>query len=238
MRARSKRSVSIIQSNYIPWKGYFDIVSRSDHFILLDDVQFTKQDWRNRNKIKTPQGTKWLTVPIVRCFPQKICDTKISNPRWGQTHWKTIKQNYGKAPCFEQYRDLFEGLYSEPKSDSVSEINRAFIDAICNILKIDTPITFSMDYDLSAEDPTDRLVQLCQAEKAETYISGPAARNYLEQAKFRDAGIDVVFFDYDGYPEYEQLYPPFDHRVSIIDMIFTCGDRTMDFIRRREVELL
>lgn len=231
-------SVSVIQSSYIPWKGYFDIIDRSDHFILLDDVQFTKQDWRNRNRIKTAQGINWLTIPVVRRFPQRICDTMVSNPGWARKHWKTISQSYGKAPYFKQYQELFETAYTKIENGSISEINRHLIDVICGILKIDTPIKFSMDYGLAAEDPTDRLVQLCQAEKAETYISGPAARDYLEEAKFKEAGIDVVFFDYSGYPEYDQLYPPFDHFVSIIDMIFTCGDRTMDIIRQREIEFL
>ena len=237
MPATKKKVVSIIQSSYIPWKGYFDIIDQSDAFILLDDVQYTKRDWRSRNKIPTANGEKWLTVPVKvkGKYYQKICDVEVSDPKWHRSHWGTIENAYRTAPFFNEMKDYVEDLYlSAGKQSLLSEINFHFIQNICNMLRIGTPLTWSMDYGIETEDPTERLVQLCLAENATTYISGPAARAYLDETMFERHGIKVRYFEYGQYPAYKQQQKEFNHFVSVLDMLFMCGPETMQMIRNRK----
>ena len=218
------KKAAIVQSNYIPWKGYFDLINCVDECILYDDMQYTKRDWRNRNRIKTPNGLLWLTIPVIvkERFFQKIKDTVISDRKWNRKHWKTIVANYSKAAHFTDYRDLFEELYLKSNESYLSEINFKFITAICAVLEIDTIITRSMDYHL-CEGKTERLVDLCRQAGAEEYILGPAAKDYIDEELFRREGITLRYMDYSGYPEYLQLYGQFEHSVSIIDLIFNEG---------------
>ena len=226
------KTVAIIQSNYIPWKGYFDIIDRSDEFLLFDEVQYTKNDWRNRNRIKTVQGPIWLTIPVKGKFLQRICDTEISNPSWPRKHWNSLRYAYAKAPYFATYKDFLEELYLGCDSTLLSDVNLRFIRAFNEMLGIETKLAWSMDYAVEEKDPTARLVALCLAAGATRYISGPSARDYIDESKFAAAGIDLEFMNYEGYPEYDQLYPPFDHFVSAIDLILMCGPAAKDFIRR------
>ena len=226
------KTVAIIQSNYIPWKGYFDLIDRSDEFLLFDEVQYTKNDWRNRYRIKTVQGPIWLTIPVKGKFLQRICDTEISNPSWPRKHWNSLRYAYAKAPYFATYKDILEELYLGCDSMLLSDVNLRFIRAFNEILGIETKLAWSMDYAVEEKDPTARLVALCLAAGATRYISGPSARDYIDEGKFAVAGIDLEFMNYEGYPEYDQLYPPFDHFVSVIDLILMCGPAAKDFIRR------
>tara|TARA_B100001013_G_scaffold343790_1_gene272309 strand:- start:1108 stop:1857 length:750 start_codon:yes stop_codon:yes gene_type:complete len=216
------KTLVIVQSNYIPWKGYFDLINLADHLILYDDVQFTKNDWRNRNVIKTFNGPHWLTIPVTHKFGQKIKDTEICFPGWAQKHWKTIAQSYSKAPCFNRYKEVFETLYLNTDETFLSEVNRQYISAICDILGIETECSWSMDYELP-EGKTERLLELCRKLGAADYLSGPAAKTYIDANLFVEAGIKLRFMSYDGYPEYRQLFPPFQHAVSIIDLILNEG---------------
>lgn len=218
------KKVAILQSNYIPWKGYFDLINLVDEFILFDDMQYTRRDWRNRNQIKTRDGLKWLTIPVVvkGNFFQKIKDTRVSDPGWARRHWESIVHNYSKAKHFALYREEFEQLYLGPQDSFLSQINYAFLSAICKILGINTRISWSDDY-TSVEGKTERLVSLCKQAGATTYISGPAARDYIDETLFNNEGISLEYMDYSSYPEYRQLFPPFEHRVSIIDLIFNEG---------------
>lgn len=226
------KKAAIIQSNYIPWKGYFDMIASADEFILYDDVQFTKNDWRNRNKIKTPRGVEWLTIPVRHRFGQLIQETTVSDLTWTQQHWGSLLQNYAKALYFREYAPLFESLYREIASEQyLSAINHRFLREICVILGIKTSITWSRDYKL-AEGKTERLVDLCRQVGAGEYLSGPAAKDYLQEKLFSDANITVKYMDYSGYPEYRQLYPPFEHRVSIIDLVFNEGPNAFNFIKK------
>lgn len=231
---RMAKTVAIIQSNYIPWKGYFDIIDRSDELLLFDDIQYTKRDWRNRNKIKTPQGPVWLTIPVKvkGKYFQRICDTEVSDPSWPRKHWNTLSNSYRKAPHFATYKDILEELYLGCDSMLLSDVNLRFIRAFNEILGIETKLSWSMDYAVEEKDPTERLVALCLAAGATRYISGPSARDYIDESKFASAGIDLEFMNYEGYPEYDQLYPPFDHFVSVVDLILMCGPAAKDFIRR------
>ena len=233
-RPKDTKVVSIIQSSYIPWKGYFEIIDQSDVFILLDDVQFTKRDWRSRNKIPSADGGKWLTIPVQvkGKYTQQINETLINDSRWMNSHLGQIESTYRQAPYFKQQLGFVRDLYRTAIQESLSDINFHFLTHLCAHLGIDTPITWSTDYGVETEDATDRLVKLCVAENATEYISGPAAKSYLDEKAFNASGVSVKWFDYDGYKEYDQLYPPFNQYVAIIDILFMCGDNAIDFIRR------
>jgi len=225
------KRVAIVQSNYIPWKGYFDIINMVDEFILYDDVQYTKNDWRNRNRIKTGNGVKWITIPVRhKTLFQKIYETRISNIIWNKKHWKSICQWYGKAKYFEIYKDMFQELYLGSNDVYLSKVNHRFITNICKILGIHTKITWSMDYQVSG-DKTERLVDLCKQTRATEYISGPSAKGYLDEVMFRSEGIGLRYMDYSGYLEYNQLYPPFEHAVSVIDLILNEGDDACNYMK-------
>jgi hypothetical protein len=216
--------LAIVQSSYVPWKGYFDLIHSVDEFVLYDDVQFTRRDWRNRNRIKTPHGTAWLTIPVNTKgkYLDPIKDITISEPSWGAQHWETIKANYARAQCFRRYADVFERLYLDCSVTHLSKINYVWIQAVCRILGINTKISWSMDYEL-VHGKTERLVGICRQAGATSYVSGPSARGYIDAEQFRAANVELSFFDYFGYPEYAQLYPPFDHHVSILDLILNVG---------------
>lgn len=219
------KRVAIVQSSYIPWKGYFDLIRAADEFVLYDDVQFTRRDWRNRNRIKTAQGLAWLTIPVLSKgrYLQRICDTQVHDPDWARRHWSRLEQAYASAPHFPIYRSRIQSLYAAAAAEtSLARINRGFIEGICDILGIATPIAWSMDYDLP-EGRTARLVRLCRHLGATHYLSGPSARNYLLPGPFAAAGIALEFADYAGYPEYAQLHGPFEHRVTILDLLFNKG---------------
>ena len=223
----SEKKVAILQSNYIPWKGYFDLIASVDEFIIYDEMQYTKNDWRNRNKIKTPRGLQWLSIPVktkghISNFV-RIMDAEIVDSKWTTSHWNTLIQNYRNAACFKDYSDLFERLYCECKEETkLCQINYKFLFAILQILGISTKITFSQDYGL-IEGKTERLVDLVRKAGGAEYISGPSAKDYIDSTLFDEAGIKLTWMDYSGYPEYPQLHPPFEHGVSILDLIFNCG---------------
>ncbi len=220
------KKIAILQSNYIPWKGYFDIIGLVDEFILFDDMQYTKNDWRNRNKIKTPQGLKWLSIPVETSGrltnTRLIRETKIIDANWNKKHWNTLLLNYSKAEYFNEFKSFFEELYLNCHEEFLSKINYRFIKNICDLLEIKTKLSWSMDYILP-EGKTEKLISLCIQAGADYYLSGPSAKDYINENLFKEAGIQLEFMDYSGYPEYRQLFPPFEHGVSIIDLIFNEG---------------
>jgi len=230
----SMKTVAIVQSSYIPWKGYFELIARADEFILFDDVQYTKRDWRSRNRIKTRDGLQWLTIPVNVSgrFFQPIKAVRIAEPGWNMRHWKTIAANYARAPYFAEYRDRIEQLYCNATDQSLSEINHRLIVGLCDLIGIRTRITWSMDYRV-VDGKTERLVDLCRQAGATRYLSGPSAGTYIDPKQFDQAGIDLEFVDYDGYPEYPQMFPPFEHAVSVIDVLFNVGPAARDYIIRR-----
>lgn len=225
------KRIAILQSNYIPWKGYFDLINMVDEFVLYDTAQFTKNDWRNRNKIKTPGGMLWLSIPVRHNFGQLIQDTTVSDPAWAQKHWRSISQYYARATHFKRYKPLFERLYQEVGSEpSLSVINHRFITEVNGVLDIKTRITWSRDYAL-VEGQTERLVSLCKQAGASQYISGPAAKAYIDSELFAQAQIKLTYIDYSDYPEYLQLHPPFEHGVSILDLIFNTGPEAPKYMK-------
>ncbi|MBE0492607.1 MAG: WbqC family protein [Sulfurospirillum sp.] len=226
------KKIAILQSNYIPWKGYFDLINMVDEFVLYDDMQYTRRDWRNRNKIKTPQGLKWLTVPVdvKGKYYQKINETKISDNDWAESHWQQIKQNYSKAKYFKEYKDIFEELYLTCEEEYLSQINYKFITAINEILDIKTKIRWSSEFEL-IDGQTQKLLGICKDCNADIYISGPAAKEYFDEELAKKENIQVEWMDYSVYKEYEQLHPPFEHGVSILDLIFNEGSNATKFMK-------
>jgi len=226
------KKIIITQSNYIPWKGYFDSINIADEFILYDDMQFTRRDWRNRNQIKTRDGIKWLSIPVEvkGKYYQKINETKISEPDWAEKHWNTILHNYSKAKYFNEYKKLFEELYLNNKEEYLSKVNYNFLKTVCEILGIKTKMIWSEEFNL-LEEKTERLVDICKKRGATDYYSGPAAKAYMNEELFEKENIKVHYFDYSGYPEYNQLHGEFTHEVSIIDLIFNEGPNSTKFMK-------
>ena len=173
------KKIAILQSNYIPWKGYFDIIAAVDEFILYDEMQFTKNDWRNRNQIKTPTGLLWLSVPVGKNISRRICDVEISDSRWQEKHWKSLQLNYSQASYFKEVSEWLEPIYRSGQHRYLSALNRTLIEAICDHLNISTTISNSWDYSL-CEGKSERLVNLCQQAGADAYLSGPSAKNYID----------------------------------------------------------
>jgi hypothetical protein len=207
----------------------------ADNFVILDDAQFTRRDWRNRNTIKTPQGIHWLTIPVETKgkFTQKINETKVADSDWASRHWKTIKQNYSKAEGFSEYGDYFEELYHSITTLDLSEINQIFLQKICELIGIKTTIRSSRDFEWDL-DRTFRLVRICKALGTETYLTGPAAKAYLDISAFTKENIDVEFLDYSDYIEYPQLFGPFVHQVSILDLLLNVGGRHKMYMKSFE----
>jgi hypothetical protein len=218
------KSCAIAQSNYIPWKGYFDQVNMVDEFIVYDCVQYTKNDWRNRNRIKTTNGVQWLTIPVSTPYGLKtrIDEAIASDPDWTRKHWNSLVCNYGRSKYFEEYETTLSSLYKNISTDNLSEINLTFSQYIRDLLSIRTKVTSATSYEWH-EDRNMRLVNMCKQVGASTYLTGPRASAYLDLDLFSEHGIKVVWMDYSNYPEYVQPFPPFEHSVSILDLLFNEG---------------
>lgn len=227
-----EKRVLITQSNYIPWKGYFDAIHLCDVFVVYDDMQFTKRDWRNRNMIKTANGIKWLSIPVEvkGKFFQKINETQIADKGWNKSHLGLLKQSYRGAKNFKSAIDFVEELYMTCNFDYLTDVNLHFINGINRFLKIETPIRLSSEFNLH-EERTQRLVEICKELNGTDYYSGPAAKAYMDESRFSEAGISVHYFDYSGYPPYEQLHGEFSHSVSILDLIFNEGTDTVNYMK-------
>ena len=228
-----QKKVAVVQSNYIPWKGYFDLIAAVDEFILYDDVQYTRRDWRNRNLIKTPQGLKWLTVPVKvkGKYYQAIRETEIEGSDWAGAHWSSLCQHYRRALHFNAIAQELEPLYLQTQYSHLSHLNRRLIEWVCSKLGIKTILSNSWDYKLIESGKTERLVDMCCQAGATEYISGPTARGYMDESIFMSRGVKVTWFDYAGYPEYPQLWGEFTHGVSILDLLFNCGSEASHYLR-------
>jgi hypothetical protein len=227
-----KKRVAIVQSNYVPWRGYFDLIASVDEFILLDDVQYTRRDWRNRNKIKTASGARWLTISVKVSgrYTQSIYDTRVAQADWSERHWDIVRQHYARAPGFDDLGGFVEKLYASVPGERLTDINRHFIEHVAQELGINTPVSLSLDY-VPQGAKTERLLDLCLKAGATEYVSGPAARAYLEEERFRKRGIDVSWFQYGPYPEYDQVHPPFDPHMSILDLLLCAGSTAGSLVR-------
>lgn len=227
--------VGIIQSNFLPWLGYFDFIRETDLFIIHDDLQYTKGDWRNRNRIKTPRGMAWITVPVhYRNTGQLIEETPVdySSP-WARRMLNRIRESYRGAPHVEPYFSELNDLLTQPAA-SISDLNLRLIHWVCRSLEISTPIRMSREYHPQGTK-TERLIGILNEAKATTYLSGPAAQAYIIPATFEQAGIQLEYKQY-NYPEYQQLYPPFELGVSVIDLLFMKGKEARFYLENKEKE--
>ena len=224
---------AVTQSNYLPWRGYFDLIRKCDHVIFLDDVQYTRRDWRNRNRIKTPNGPKWISVPVNtkgRFANMRVCEAVISEPGWKAQHLASIQNAYRTAPHFESVIGKLETWFSNLGSESnLSAVNRSLIENIADYFGLDCRFSWSWDHiplqDLDQMGSSQRLLELCQKICARAYISGPAAKAYLDQDMFVEAEMGVEWMDYASLPSYPQINGSFESSVSIVDYMMMQGSQ-------------
>ncbi len=224
--------VGIIQSNYIPWRGYFDFIDDADIFVFYDSTQYTRRSWRNRNKIKKPTGLFWLTVPVFfsRSNMKTIENVKIDyTHNWVKKHINSIKRAYSKAPYFKQYSEGFVDILNQ-NFENLSELNVNLIKWIMQELKIETDLRYSSEFQIIDSSRTGKLINILKEVGATSYLSGPSAKNYLEIEKFRKAGMDIEFKVYE-YKEYPQLYGKFEQNVTVLDMLFNCGENSREYLK-------
>ena len=226
-------NVVILQPSYIPWRGYFGQIRKADLFIFYDDVQYDKHGWRNRNQIKTAQGKQWLTIPVhskgvTEGIPIKDVRIDWSKP-WGKNHLKALTFAYNKSPHFKDYLPMLESFYHR-RDECLADFTIETTILISRELGI-TSTRFLRSSELPGIHgvKTDRLIQILKQVGAEHYISGPSARDYIEKEKFDEAGITLEYMEY-NYPEYPQLYPPFEPYVSILDLLFMTGKDALNYI--------
>ena len=222
--------VAAHQPQYLPWLGYFDKISRADRFVLLDNVQFKKNEWQNRNKIKTAQGWQWLTVPVTYRYPQLINEVGINNTaKWQHKQRQAISTNYGKAPHY----DCLEGLLGQAFSrswDWISELNVVLVRGLARALGIDTPLFVASELGEFPSDPDDRLIALTRHFGADTYLAGAGGKQYMNLEKYRENGIMVLFQDYQ-HPVYDQLFGQFEPFMSVIDLVLNHGSKSLNILR-------
>jgi hypothetical protein len=222
--------VAIHQPQYLPWSGLFDKIDRADCFVILDVVQYEKNEWQNRNRIKTGQGWQWLTVPVHYHFPERIREVRIDEESgWRRKHWQTLAQSYRKAPCFDQVAPLLEPLYGA-SWEWLIDLNLASLDRLGRALGLRWAPRLASEMTLS-EEPTQRLIDICRNVGADYYVAGSGSRDYLRPPLFEKAGITVEFQEFTP-PAYPQLYGPFEPGLSVIDMLFNCGRDAMARLRR------
>lgn len=224
-----KTKAAIIQSNYIPWKGYFDIINSVDVFCFYDEVKYTKNDWRNRNIIYSKNGLHWITIPILKnAVKLKISEVKITDKKWQDLHYKMLSTDYGGAPFFHQLQLFMNEIYRKNHWEFLSELNQFSIKLISEYIGIKARFVNSKDYNLSG-DRVSRLINLVKKIGASEYISGPSAKDYLQNYEnlFVENDIKLTYKTYPNYPEYKQLSTPFQHSVSILDLIANIEQRNI-----------
>jgi hypothetical protein len=231
------KKVAMLQPNYIPWKGVFDLISRVDVFVFYDDVQYTKRDWRNRNKIKTKDGELWLTVPVNAHRGQLICEVEIDQSSdWQMNHFKTIKNSYAKAPYFKDYEFLLEEIYLKTKWSKISELDIFATKLIASKLGLSPEWVLASDLRIEGNKDGEKIINICKKLGCNYFINGPAAKAFMDEDKFKEAGIELDYIEY-SYPEYSQMHGDFIHGVSVLDTLFNCGPDSSRFILKKNVSL-
>jgi hypothetical protein len=222
--------VAIHQPQFLPWLGYFHKLARSDVFCLLDTVQYKKNEFQNRNRIKTSNGWQWLTVPVTYRFPQRICEVGMNHTvDWQRKHLQAFKTHYRKAPFFDTYIEKFEEFYRQP-FDLLGEINGTCILLLMELLGLERKLVLASSLQLETDDPTLRLVKICQALEGDVYLSGRDGANYMDMATFHSHRLEIVFQDF-NHPEYPQCYGPFEPNLSVVDLLFNCGPDSLSIIK-------
>lgn len=223
--------ISIIQSCYVPWRGFFDLIGRCDEYVIFDHVQYVKRHWHNRNRIKTATGLEWLTIPVIsRGRREQTIDTVEIEKPWADKHWRAIDLAYRRAPHFATMAPRVRGWYEQAaKQTLLTEVNTIFLREIAALLGLGT--RFVRDTAYPAEGAkTERLLAIIRAAGADRYLSGPSAKSYLDVSLLADAGVAVEWMSYDGYPEYPQLHGPFESPVSVLDLLFNVGPEASRYL--------
>ena len=218
----------ISQSNYIPWKGYFQMIAKADIFVFYDNVSFTSRDWRSRNKIFTKDGELWLTIPVGSNRGKNIDEVDLPNGKWKTKHLESIKRAYSKFPYYEDVKEIIDPIFFERAVDNLSLFNQKLIKSFCKYLEIDTKFYNASDLGIDG-NRVEKLIKICKKLGADTYISGPAAKNYIKN-EFDDSGINLQWMEYGPFEEYEQNGSEFSHYVSIIDTIARLGKGSIEHI--------
>ena len=224
--------ICIIQSCYVPWKGFFDLIGQCDEYVIFDSVQYAKGHWHNRNRIKTANGMQWLTIPVITKgrFDQSIDQVEIEKP-WADKHWRTLELAYKRAPFFEQLASAVRGWYERAdKEPLLTEVNTIFLHGVAELLGLKTRIVRDTIYPAQGVK-TDRLVQIAREAGADRYFSGPSARGYFDESMFKTSGITPEWMNYEGYPEYPQLHGSFEHAVTVLDLLFNTGSDATRYLR-------
>jgi len=231
------KKLAILQSNYLPWKGYFDLIAGVDELVIFDCVQYTKQDWRNRNQIKTKDGLAWITVPVKSgAHDRPIDEVEIADTKILKKHWNIIQNNYSKAPHFARVKEIYEPILQSAKvGQRLTSLNVDLLRATCDFLSITTKFSNSRSFTI-LDDKNMRLIEICKQAGADHYLVGPAAKSYIDERLFGIHGISVEWMDYGDYPKYEQLYPPFTHYVSIVDLIAHTGTQAPRYMLRTNAD--
>ena len=222
--------VAVHQPQYLPWLGYFDKIDQADVFCFLDNVQYKKNEWQNRNRIKTSQGRQWITVPVLYRFPQKINEVTINNAvNWKRKHLQALITNYTKAPYFQKHINFFEDTYSR-SWECLSELNIYLVENLCKKLNIQPKATVLASNLSLRDDPTDRLIDICRSLGGDTYLSGQAGIDYMNMERFKENGIKVIVQDF-KHPEHTQCYGDFLTHLSVIDLLFNCGPDSLQILK-------
>jgi hypothetical protein len=234
------KTVVITQSNYLPWRGYFDLLRSADEVVMLDCVQYTRSDWRNRNLIKTERRLKWLTIPVKLKgrFGQAVDETEIADRNWVKKHLRAIEFAYSQALFYGEVVGWLSNMLEAVSADRMlSQVNEYTLAMICHRLGISTSLRRCADVidrnRLRSMEATERLVEIVKALGANRYLTGPTARAYLDTKRFDAAGIEVVWMNYDNYPPYPQLWGEFEPRVSIVDLLLNTGPYASKYLERR-----
>lgn len=229
--------IAIIQSCYVPWKGFFDLIGRCDEYVMFDSVQYAKAHWHNRNRIKTANGVQWLTIPVVTKgrFDQPIDQVEIEKP-WAEKHWRALELAYRRAPFFQELAPTVKDWYERAAKESLlTNVNEIFLREITGMLGFATRITRDGAYPSSGAK-TERLLGITRAAGADRYLSGPSARGYFDEAMFAAAGIATEWMRYEGYPVYQQQHGDFEHAVSVLDLLFNTGLQAGQYFSARQAQ--
>ena len=224
------RTLAVLQPGYLPWLGFFDQLARSDVFVIYDDVQFDKHGWRNRNRIKSPAGPHWLTVPVLHSGRQSplIQNVQINQAQpWARKHLGTLRQFYGRAPFAGRYLPELEELLHR-RWDLLVDLDLAVISLLCRWLSVEPRLERSSALGITGGQ-SERLLNHCRQFGATRYLSGAAARDYLDTQLFVAQGIEVVWQDYQ-HPVYPQQHGSFISHLSTLDLILNCGDQSRSIL--------
>ncbi len=222
--------VAVHQPQYLPWLGYFDKIDRADVFVLLDTVQYKKNEWQNRNRIKAAEGWQWITVPVNYRFPQRIDEVAVNNrERWQHRQRQAIVSNYRKAPFWDDVAPFVEEILA-PGWEMLAPLNIFGVKRLAAILGIETPLYVASELGEFPDDPDGRLIAITKHFGADTYLAGSGGRGYMDLARYGRSGVTVLFQEF-AHPVYEQRFGAFEPCLSVLDLLFNQGGESLDILR-------